>query len=78
MTIETVPTIASRIAAIQERHGMTDEQCATYLGVPVHTLRNWRTGKRIPAAVVYHLLDVLGMVEALAPAIHAHFIPAKR
>lgn len=70
-------TISERIADLQTRYSMNDEQCAEYLGVPVHTLRNWRTGKRVPAAVVYKLLDVLGIVEALAPAVHEHLIPAK-
>ena len=73
----TVNTISERVRAIQERHSMTDDQCADYLGVPVHTLRNWRTGKRVPAAVVYKLLDVLGTIEALAPSLHEHLIPAK-
>ena len=73
----TTLTISERIANIQARHNMTDEQTAEYLGVPVHTIRNWRTGKRIPAAVVHKLLDVLGTVETLAPAIHDHLMPAK-
>ena len=77
MTIETVSTISDRILAIQERHKMTDEQCAEYLGVPVHTLRNWRTGKRIPAAVVYKLLDVLGLIEAVNPHLHSALVPGK-
>ena len=74
-TIET--TVAQRIAGIRERHSMTDEQCAQYLGVSVHTLHNWRTGKRVPAAAVYKLLDVLGIIEAFNPALHASLIPAK-
>ena len=77
MTTEQTNTISDRIHALQDRHSMTDEQCAEYLGVPIHTLRNWRTGKRIPAAVVYRLLDVLGMVEAISPSLHSHLIPAK-
>ena len=70
-------TISERIAALQTRHNMTDDQCAEYLGVPIHTLRNWRTGKRVPAAVVYKLLDVLALVETVSPSLHAHMVPAK-
>ena len=70
-------TISERIAAIQTRHNMTDSQVADYLGVPVHTLRNWRTGKRVPAAVVHKLLDVLGIIETIAPAIHGSLMPTK-
>lgn len=72
-----MPTISERITDLQTRYNMNDAQVADYLGVPVHTLRNWRTGKRVPAAVVYKLLDVLGIVETLAPAVHEHLIPAK-
>ena len=77
MTTPSTPTIAERVSAIQARLDMTDDQCADYLGVPIHTLRNWRTGKRIPSAVVYKLLDVLGMVEALAPSLHGALVPSK-
>ena len=77
MTTIADTTIAHRIAAIQERHNMTDEQCSVYLGVPLHTLRNWRTGKRVPAAVVYKLFDVLGLIEAINPALHNQLIPTK-
>jgi DNA-binding transcriptional regulator YiaG len=76
MTTST-PTIAERVAAIQVRLDMNDDQCADYLGVPIHTLRNWRTGKRTPSAVVYKLLDVLGMVEAMAPSLHGALVPSK-
>jgi hypothetical protein len=42
----------------------------------VFTVRKWRTGERVPAAVVVRLLDVLGLVETLAPEIHFHLLPA--
>lgn len=70
-------TISDRIVQIQARLALDDGQCAGYLGVPVHTLINWRTGKRVPGAVVARLLDVLGLVEALNPALHAELLPAK-
>lgn len=70
-------TISERITALQTKYSMNDAQVAEYLGVPVHTLRNWRTGKRVPAAVVYKLLDVLGILETLAPAVHEYFVPPK-
>lgn len=48
---------------------------ADYLGVPIHTLRKWETGERGGSATLLRLLDVLGIVEALAPAIHESLIP---
>jgi DNA-binding transcriptional regulator YiaG len=47
---------------------------ADYLGVPLPTYRNWRDGHREPPAAVNRLLDVLGIVEALAPAIHEQIL----
>lgn len=50
---------------------------ADYLGVPIYTLRKWESGERGSSAAVMRLLDVLGMVEALAPALHESFLPPK-
>ena len=61
----------------QARLGLNQAQMAVYLGVPAHTYRKWHSGERAPAAVVARLLHVLGTVEALNPALHAHFIPDK-
>lgn len=63
-------------AAILARLGLTESQGAAYLGVPVFTFRKWLTGERAPSAAVLRLLDVLGMVEAMAPALHASLVPA--
>jgi hypothetical protein len=41
----------------------------------VFTVRKWTTGEREPNASVARLLDVLGMVEAMAPALHGAFLP---
>ena len=53
-----------------DRLGLTDNQAANYFGVPLHTLRKWLNGERAPGAATQKLLDVLGLIEALAPAIH--------
>ncbi len=70
-------TISDNIAGIQTRHNMDDTQCAEYLGVNIHTFRNWKTGKRVPCSAVDRLLVVLGTIEALNPALHDHFMPDK-
>jgi len=68
-------TFTVRIRETMSRLDLDDAQAAAYLGVPVFTLRKWAKGDRHPGAAVIRLLDVLGMVEALAPALHSAFLP---
>ena len=64
-----------RLSATMERLGLTAQGAADYLGVPVPTIRKWIDGTRTPGAAVIRLLDVLGIVEAIAPSIHAAMLP---
>jgi DNA-binding transcriptional regulator YiaG len=68
---------AAHIRNTIERLGLTDNQAADYFGVPVHTLRKWLNGERAPGAATQKLLDVLGLIEAMAPAIHESLLPKK-
>lgn len=68
---------AARVTDTLARLALDDARGAEYLGVPVPTLRKWRAGVRAPSAAVIRLLDVLGTVEALAPALHASFLPVE-
>jgi hypothetical protein len=61
---------------LMTRLGLDEDQASAYLGVPVFTFRKWVAGNRKPSAAVNRLLHVLGTIEALAPAIHAAFLPA--
>ena len=70
-------TLAERVRHTLERLHLDDTRGAEYLGVPVFTVRKWITGEREPGAAVARLLDVLGMVEALAPALHDSFMPSE-
>lgn len=70
-------TFAARVRDTMHRLNLDESRAADYLGVPVFTLRKWATGERQPGAAVLRLLDVLGMVEALAPALHASFLPVE-
>ena len=70
-------TFAARVRETIARLNLDETRAADYLGVPVFTLRKWTTGERQPGAAVMRLLDVLGMVEALAPALHASFLPSE-
>lgn len=63
-------------AAAVTRWGLDETQAAAFLGVPVFTLRKWIKGERNPSAAAVRLFEVLGMLEAIAPAIHAGFLPA--
>jgi transcriptional regulator with XRE-family HTH domain len=70
-------TLAERVRHTLKRLHLDDTRGAEYLGVPVYTVRKWITGEREPGAAVARLLDVLGMVEAMAPALHGSFMPAE-
>jgi hypothetical protein len=63
--------IAGTLKALQQRLGLSNAQAAAYLGVPLVTWRNWVDGLRQPPAAVDRLIEVLGVVEALAPDVHA-------
>ena len=72
----TAPT-SNQFTHLMTRLGLDEPQAADYLGVPVFTFRKWASGERQPSAAVLRLLDVLGTVEALAPALHAGFLPSQ-
>ena len=60
---------------LMTRLDLTEGQAAAYFGVPVFTYRKWVSGERAPSASVLRLVDVLGMVEAMAPGLHAALLP---
>ena len=66
----------NQFKTLQTRLNLDETQAAAYLGVPVFTFRKWVAGDRKPTAAVARLLEVLGMVEAMNPALHASFLPA--
>lgn len=68
-------TVAERVRQTVDRLNLDEARAADYFGVPVFTVRKWCTGEREPGAAVARLLDVLGLVEALTPSLHASFLP---
>ena len=70
-------TFAARVRDTMHRLTLDESRAADYFGVPVFTFRKWATGERQPGAAVLRLFDVLGIVEALAPALHASFLPSE-
>jgi hypothetical protein len=64
------------LLALIARRGLSETRAADLLGVPVFTLRKWAAGQRSPNASAVRLLGVLGMLEALAPALLGALEPA--
>jgi hypothetical protein len=71
------PDFVAALAALMTRHQLTETQGAGLLGVPVFTLRKWQAGTRAPNAAAVRLVDVLGLVAVLAPALLEGMIPAQ-
>ena len=69
---------AYQINALIDRLALTDDQACAYIGVPLFTLRKWRTGERTPGAVAQRLIDVLGVIEVMSPDIHASLLNAPK
>ena len=57
------------LLALIARHNLCETQAAGLLGVPVFTLRKWTSAQRAPSASAVRLLEVLGLLEAVAPAL---------
>jgi hypothetical protein len=67
-------TVAQRVRQTVDRLNLDEGQAAEYFGVPVFTVRKWLTGEREPGAAVARLLEVMGLLEALAPNLHQTFL----
>lgn len=70
------PEFSPALGALITRHQLTETQAAGLLGVPVFTLRKWQAGTRAPSAAAVRLVEVLDMLNALAPALLDALIPA--
>ena len=70
-------TQSNAFTALMARLSLDEPRASAYLGVPVYTFRNWVSGERTPSSSVLRLLEVLGTIEALAPALHAGFLPGE-
>lgn len=67
-------SVGAQVAQTVERLKLNDAQAAQYFAVPVYTVRKWLTGEREPGAAVARLLEVMGLLEALAPNLHQTFL----
>ncbi len=69
------PQFTADLLALIDRHQLSETGAAALLGVPVHTLKKWVSGERGPGAATVRLLEVLGIVEALAPSLFGVLAP---
>jgi len=71
------------IRAIQSRHDLSQAVLCRYLGVPQGTLGNWLAPEgasyaKEPSRAVARLVEVLALVETLAPELHDAIVCAAR
>ena len=67
---------AAAVRGLIDRHNLTEPRAAGLLGVPVPTIRKWLAGTRAPSASAVRLIEILGTLEAIAPAIFDSLLPA--
>jgi len=58
------------------RLALDETRAAGLMGVPVHTWRKWSTGQRQASASAYRVLDLIALMETMAPDMLAALIPA--
>jgi hypothetical protein len=69
------PSFMETLGGLAARHSLDKTRTAALMGVSVFTLRHWRAGTRTPAASAVQLLEVLCLVEILAPDLLAALVP---
>ncbi|MBU3694538.1 MAG: helix-turn-helix domain-containing protein [Rhodocyclaceae bacterium] len=63
------PALAVR--SVRARSGLTQVEFARRFGVPLHTLRNWEQGKRVPTGAAATLIRVMDVMPEVVCAITA-------
>ena len=59
---------------LMARLDLNEARAAAYFGVPVFTFRKWANGERSLSAGVLRLIEIMGLVEAVTPGLHAALI----
>ena len=62
---------AETVRAVRTRSGLTQVEFARRFGVPLHTLRNWEQGKRVPTGAAATLIRVMSVMPEVVCAIAA-------
>ena len=63
-----------KIKLTMSHHHLSQAMMARYLGVPKSTLIKWLHGERAPGASTDRLIELLALLETIAPGIHAHVL----
>jgi len=74
-TTTEATTTENPFARLAARLGLDETRAAGLMGVPVYTWRKWATGQRQASASAYRVLELLAMMEALAPDLLAALVP---
>ena len=72
---ETAATTENPFTLMAARLGLDETRAAGLMGVPVYTWRKWANGQRQASASAYRVLELLAMMEALAPDLLAALVP---
>ena len=76
-TLEPLKTPLNRIKEMRSRLALSVADCADMLNVSTHALIKWENGSRAVSPATIRLIDILEMLEIMAPDMHAQFMPAK-
>jgi|SaaInlStandDraft_3_1057020.scaffolds.fasta_scaffold293995_1 DNA-binding transcriptional regulator YiaG len=63
-----------RLKEWRERLELTPPQMARYVGVSYHAWLSWENGSRSPRGPAKRLMEVLQMVEVMAPVVHSNLM----
>ena len=66
-----------RLKDMRTRLALSVTQCADMLNVSTHAVIKWENGSRAVSPATMRLIDILEMLEVMAPDMHAQFMPAK-
>lgn len=77
-TANGADTPANAVRSVRVRAGLTQVEFARRFGVPLHTLRNWEQGKRLPTGAAATLIRVMGVMPEVVCAIAANAPPLVR
>jgi len=76
-TTKPLKTPINRIKELRTRLSLSVDQCADMLNVSSHAVIKWENGTRTVSPATIRLIDILEMLEVMAPDMHAQFMPAR-
>jgi DNA-binding transcriptional regulator YiaG len=76
-TLQALKTPINRIKELRTRLSLSVDQCADMLNVSSYAVIKWENGSRTVSPATIRLIDILEMLEVMAPDMHAQFMPAR-